>query len=68
MVKIESNTKTPSKFILYWRYADEVYSRQKLGGNVLFERLKSYHSNIKVAIALNPSNFVDAMVISISGA
>ena len=38
MVKIENNTKIPSKSILYWRYADVVHSRQKLGGNVLFER------------------------------
>ena len=33
-------------YIFYRRFVDDIYSRRKLGDNVLFDRLNSYHPNI----------------------
>ena len=38
MVKIENDVVIPSKPIFYHRFLDEIYSRQKLGDNVLFDQ------------------------------
>ena len=46
---------------------DDIYSRQKLGGNVLFDRLNSYHPNIKLTIEVNPSTFLNTKLTNISG-
>ena len=37
IVKMENDILTPSKPIFYHRYAGDIYSRQKLGDNVLFD-------------------------------
>ena len=57
----------PSKPIFYHRFVDHIYSRWKLGDNVLFERLNSYHPNIKLTIEVNPSKFLDTKLINING-
>ena len=44
-----------------------MYSRWKLGDNVLFKRLDNYHLYIKLTIELN-SKFLDAKLKNISGA
>ena len=37
MVKMENDVVIPSKPIFYCRFVDDIYSRQKLGDNVLFD-------------------------------
>ena len=43
MVKMENDVVIPSKPIFYHRFVDDIYSRQKLGDNVLFDPLNHYH-------------------------
>ena len=38
MVKMENDVVIPSKPIFYSRFVDDIYSRRKLGDNVLFDR------------------------------
>ena len=44
----------------------EIYSKRKIGYNVLFNRLNNYHPNMKLTIELNPSKFLDTKLTSIS--
>ena len=67
MVKMENDVVIPSKPIFYRRFVDDIYSRRKLGDNVLFDRLNSYHPNIKLTIEVNPSTFLDTKLTNISG-
>ena len=67
MVKMQ-NVVIPSKPIFYRRFVDDIYSRQKLGDNVLFDRLNNYHRNIKLTIEVNPSKFLDIKLTYINGA
>ena len=60
MVKMENDVVIPSKPIFYCRFVDDIYSSGKLEDNVLFDRLNSYHPNIKLTIEVNPSKFLDA--------
>ena len=46
MVKMEDDVVILSKRIFYRRFVEDIYSRQKLGDNVLFERLNNYHPKI----------------------
>ena len=64
---MENDVVIPSKPIFYHRFADDIYSRRKLGDNILFDRLNSYHSNIKLTIEVNPSKFLDTKLTNISG-
>ena len=67
MVKMENDVVIPSKPIFYHRFVDDIYSRRKLGDNVLFDRLNSYHPNIKLTIEVNPSKFLDTKLTNING-
>ena len=67
MVKMENDVVIPSKPIFYRRFVDDIYSRRKLGDNVLFDRLNSYHPNIKLTIEVNASKFLDTKLTNISG-
>ena len=67
MVKMENDVVIPSKPIFYRRFVDDIYSRRKLGDNVLFDQLNSYHPNIKLTIEVNPSKFLDTKLTNISG-
>ena len=53
--------------MFYCRFVDDIYSRWKLGENALFDRLNSYHPNIKLIIDVNPSKFLDTKLTNISG-
>ena len=44
----------------------EIFSKKKIGYNVLFNRLNNNHPNIKLTIELNPSKFLDTKLTSIS--
>ena len=50
MIKMENDIVIPSKPIFYHRFLDDIYSRQTLGDNVLFDQLNNYHPNIKLTI------------------
>ena len=50
MVKMKNDVVIPSKPIFYHRFVDHIYSRWKLGDNVLFDQLNCYHPNIKLTI------------------
>ena len=67
MVKMENDVVIPSKPIFYRRFVDDIYSRQKLGDNVLFDRLNSYHPNIKLTIEVNLRKFLDTKLTNING-
>ena len=54
--------------IFYRRFLDNIYSRRKLGDNVLFDRLNNYHPNIKLTIEINPSNSLDTKLTNTNGA
>ena len=68
LVKMENDVVISSKPIFYLRFVDEIYSRQKLGDNVLFNQLNNYHPNIKLTIQINPSKFLDTKLTNINGA
>ena len=67
MVKMENDVVIPSKPIFYSRFVDDIYSRRKLGDNVLFDRLNSYHPNIRLTVEVNPSRFLDTKLTNING-
>ena len=54
---MENNVVTPYAHIFCCRFAEDIYSRQKLGDNVLFKQLNNYRSSIKLALEVNSSNF-----------
>ena len=56
---MENDVLIPSKLIFYCRFVDNIYSRLKLGDNVLFDWLNNYHPNIKVTIEVNPRKFLN---------
>ena len=66
MVKMENDV-IPSKPIFYGRFVADIYSKWKLGDNVLFDQLNSYHPNIKLTIEVNPSKFLDTKLTNING-
>ena len=59
MVKTENDVVLPSKPIFYQRFVFEIYSRPKLGDNLLFNRLNNYNPSIKLIIELNPRKLLD---------
>ena len=50
VVKLENDVVISSKPIFYWKFVDDIYSRWKLGDNILFDQLNNYHPNIKLTI------------------
>ena len=55
------------KLVFYQKFVDDIYSRHKLGDNVLFHQLNNYDPNIKFTIELNPNKFLDMKRTNISG-
>ena len=53
VVKMENDVVIPSKPFFYHRFVDDIYSRWKLGDNILFDRLNNYHPNILVHDVIN---------------
>ena len=66
--KMENDVSVPSTFTFYCRFVDDIYSRWKLGDNVLFDQLNNYHPNIKLTIEVNPSKFLDTKLTNINSA
>ena len=67
MVKMDNDVVIPFKPIFYCTFVDDIYSRRKLGDNVLLDWSNSYHPNIKLIIDVNPSKFLDNKLTNING-
>ena len=65
VVKSENDVVISSKPIFYWKFVDDIYSRWKLGDNILFDQLNNYHPNIKLTIEVNPSKYLDTKLTNI---
>ena len=68
MVKMVNNVVITSKPIFHCKFVDDIYSRRKLGDNVLFDRLNNYHPIIKLTIEVNPRKVLVTKLININGA
>ena len=67
-VKMEFDVVKSLKPKLYKRYFDDIYSKRiKNHPDKLFEKLNNYHPNIKLAIEVNPSKFVDTEIMIKNG-
>ena len=64
---MENDVVIPFKSVFYHSFVDDIYSRRKLGDNVLFDRLNGYHPNNKLTIEVNPSQFLDTKLTNING-
>ena len=64
---MENDVVIPSKPIFYHRFVYKTYGRRKLGDNILFDRLNSYHPNIKLTIEVNASKFLNTKLTNING-
>ena len=60
MCKMEDDVVAPLKPIFYKRYVDDTYViRKKNTTDELFEKLNTYHDNIKLTIEENPTKFLN---------
>ena len=66
LVKMEKVAVRYHLNLFYSRSVDDIYSRQKLGDNVLFDWLNNYHPNIKLTIEVNPIKFLDTKLTNIN--
>ena len=64
MCKMEDDVVAPLKLIFYKRYVDDTYIRRKKNAtDELFEKLNTYHDNIKLTIEENPTKFLDTEIV-----
>ena len=64
MCKMEDDVVAPVKPIFYKRYVDDTYVRRKKNTtDELFEKLNTYHDNIKLTIEENPTKFLDTEIV-----
>ena len=64
MCKMEDDVVAPIKPIFYKRYVDDTYIRRKNNTkDELFEKLNTYHDNIKFMIEENPTKFLDTEIV-----
>ena len=64
MCKMEDDVVAPIKAIFYKRYVDDTYIRRKKNTkDKLFEKLNTYHDNIKFTIKENPTKFLDTEIV-----
>ena len=64
MCKMEDDVVAPVKQIFYRRYVDNTYIRRKKSTkDKLFEKLNTYHDNIKLTIEENPKKFLDTEIV-----
>ena len=63
MCKLEKEVVRPLKPIFYKRYVDDIYVRRKKNTpDILYDKLNSYHPNIKFSIEIHPSKFLDTHI------
>ena len=64
MCKMENDVVAPIKPLFYKRYVDDTYVRRKKNTkDELFEKLNTYHKNIKLTTVENPTKFVDTEIV-----
>ena len=64
MCKMEDDVVVSIKPIFYKRFVDGTYIRRKKNTkNELFEKLNTYHDNIKFTIKENPTKFLDTEIV-----
>ena len=62
--KMEDNLVVPTKRIFYKLYVDDTFIRGKKNiKDELFEKLNTYHDNIKFTIEENPTKFLDTEIV-----
>ena len=67
MNKMERNAAIPFKPKFYKRLVDDIYRRRKRNEpDELFDRMNSYHPNIKLAIEISPQKFLDTKILKTS--
>ena len=61
---MEYDVAAPIKPIFYKNYVDETYVRRKKKNakDQLFENLNTYHENIKLAMEVHPTTFLDTEI------
>ena len=64
MCKMEDDVAAPLKPIFYKRYVDDTYVRRKKNAtDELFEKLNTYHDNIKLTIEENLTTFLHTEIV-----
>ena len=64
MCKMENDVVAPIKPLFYKRYVDDTYVRRKKNTkDELFEKLNTYHKNIKLTTEENPTKFLDTEIV-----
>lgn len=61
---MEYDVVAPIKPIFYKNYVDDTYVRRKKKNakDQLFENINTYHDNIKLAMEVNPTKFLDTKI------
>ena len=66
--KMEEDIVAPSKPLFHKHFVDDTYvRRKKTETDELYNALNSYHQNIKLALELNPTKFLDTEIIRSNG-
>ena len=66
--KMELDVAVPAKPILYKRYVDDTYVRNKKNSvDKLFEKLSFHNENIKLTLEVNPTKFLDTELVRENG-
>ena len=64
MNKMEKNVDIPRKPKFYKRFVDGIYKRRKINApDELFDKMNSYHPNIKLTIEISPKKFLDTKIL-----
>ena len=67
MNKMEKNVDIPRKPKFYKRFVDGIYRRRKINApDELFDKINSYHPNIKLTIEISPKKFLDTKILRTS--
>ena len=67
MNKMEKDVVIPFKPKFYKRFVDDIYRRRKRNEpEELFDKMNSYHPNIKLIIEISPKKFLDTKILRTS--
>ena len=67
MNKMEKDVVIPLKPKFYKRFVDDIYRRRKRNEpDELFDKMNSYHPNIKLTIEISPKKFLDTKILRTS--
>ena len=67
MNKMEKDVVIPFRPKFYKRFVDDIYRQRKRNDlDELFDKMNSYHPNIKLTIEISPKKFLDTKILRIS--